>query len=176
MTKALNHLTSGQVKAIVVADFDRLCRTDNYRELAFLQDILETNTNIYTSEAKIDMNTQQGFLNAGLAALMAGNDLRNIKKRMLAAKEIKIVEMANIQVTIEIYLWELDMTEKQINIFIWMIKFSSLIKSLNFFMIMEYKTFANLKEWLALITEQLQIFYVMKYILDIEHIHLNAVM
>ena len=82
-------IKSGDARGIVVADWDRLIRLDDYRDFALFQDIKETNTLIYLPDQVIDLNTQSGFLIGGVQAIISGNELSQIKKRMLAAKELK---------------------------------------------------------------------------------------
>jgi DNA invertase Pin-like site-specific DNA recombinase len=89
LMEMLNIIRAGQVRGIVIADFDRLMRPDDFRSLAILQDIKETQTLLYLPEQVIDLNTQSGFLMSGLQSVIAGNELAQIKKRMMGAKEEK---------------------------------------------------------------------------------------
>jgi DNA invertase Pin-like site-specific DNA recombinase len=85
----LGLIRAGQVRGIVIADFDRLLRPDDFRSLAILQDIKESSALIYLPDQVLDLNTQAGFLMSGLQSVIAGNELAQIKKRMLGAKEEK---------------------------------------------------------------------------------------
>ena len=89
MDKLISYLKSGAVKGVVVADLDRLCRLDDFRNLGFLQVFKETGTLIYLPDNVIDVNTQSGFFMGGILSILGGNELTQIKKRMLEAKEIK---------------------------------------------------------------------------------------
>lgn len=82
-------LRSGQARGIVAADFDRLLRPDDFRSLAILQDLKESHALIYLPEQVIDLNTQSGFLLSGIHSVIAGNELAQIKARMMGAKEEK---------------------------------------------------------------------------------------
>ncbi len=82
-------LRSGRARGIVCADFDRLLRPDDFRSLAILQDIREAGAIIYLPDGTVDINTQAGFLMSGLQSIIAGNELAQIKKRMIGAKEEK---------------------------------------------------------------------------------------
>lgn len=82
-------IRSGRAKGIVTADFDRLLRPDDFRSLAILQDIKEAGALIYLPDQVLDLNTQAGFLMSGLQSVIAGNELAQIKKRMIGAKEEK---------------------------------------------------------------------------------------
>jgi DNA invertase Pin-like site-specific DNA recombinase len=85
----LGLIRAGQARGIVTADFDRLLRPDDFRSLAILQDIKEASAFIYLPDQVLDLNTQAGFLMSGLQSVIAGNELAQIKKRMLGAKEEK---------------------------------------------------------------------------------------
>ena len=85
----LSMLRSGKAQGIVCADFDRLLRPDDFRSLAILQDIREAGAVIYLPDSIVDINTQAGFLMSGLQSIIAGNELVQIKKRMIGAKEEK---------------------------------------------------------------------------------------
>jgi DNA invertase Pin-like site-specific DNA recombinase len=82
-------LRSGQIGGVVVADWDRLIRLDNFNDFTLLQHFKETQTLIYLPDQVIDLNTQSGFLIGGFQSIISGNELTQIKKRMLAAKEVK---------------------------------------------------------------------------------------
>jgi len=80
---------AGQIQGVVVADWDRLIRLDNFNDFALLQHFKDTGTRIYLPDQVIDLNTQSGFLIGGFQSIISGNELTQIKKRMLAAKEVK---------------------------------------------------------------------------------------
>ena len=85
----LSLIESPDIAGVVVADWDRLIRLDNFRDFALLQHIKETDTLIYLPDQVIDLNTQSGFLIGGFQSIISGNELSQIKKRMLKGKEIK---------------------------------------------------------------------------------------
>lgn len=85
----LDLVRTGQARGIVVADFDRLLRPDDFRTLAILQDIKEAGALIYLPDQTLDLRTQAGFLMSGLSSIIAGNELAQIKRRMQGAKEEK---------------------------------------------------------------------------------------
>lgn len=82
-------MNSGQISGVVVADWDRLIRLDNFNDFALLQYFKESNTLIFLPDQVIDLNTQSGFLIGGFQSIISGNELTQIKKRMLDAKETK---------------------------------------------------------------------------------------
>jgi len=85
----INMMHSGQIQGVVVADWDRLIRLDNFNDFALLQHFKETGTMIFLPDQVIDLNTQSGFLIGGFQSIISGNELTQIKKRMLDAKEVK---------------------------------------------------------------------------------------
>ena len=87
--KLLQKIQSPDIEGVVVADWDRLIRLDDFRDFALLQHFKETNTLIFLPDQVIDLNTQSGFLVGGFQSIISGNELTQIKKRMLRAKEIK---------------------------------------------------------------------------------------
>jgi DNA invertase Pin-like site-specific DNA recombinase len=89
MQEMLRVICSDEIGGIVVADLDRLIRLDNFKDFALLQHLKDTHTLIFLPDQVIDLNTQSGFLIGGFQAIISGNELTQIKKRMLAAKEIK---------------------------------------------------------------------------------------
>jgi len=77
------------IGGVVVADWDRLIRVDDFRDFALFEEFKETNTKVCLPDGIVDLNTQSGFLMTGLQSIIGGNELTQIKKRMLQAKEIK---------------------------------------------------------------------------------------
>ena len=82
-------MRSGQVQGVVAADWDRIIRLDNFNDFALLQHFKETKTLIFLPDQVIDLNTQSGFLIGGFQSIISGNELTQIKKRMIEAKEAK---------------------------------------------------------------------------------------
>ncbi len=78
-----------EVGGVVIADWDRLIRPDNFKDFALLQHFKESQTLIFLPDQTIDLNTASGFLTGGFQSIISGNELVQIKKRMLTAKEIK---------------------------------------------------------------------------------------
>jgi DNA invertase Pin-like site-specific DNA recombinase len=87
MAAILVLLRSGRAKGLVVADFDRLLRADDFRSFGLLQDIQDTGARIYMPDQVVDLASQAGFLMGGIQSLMAGNERRQILKRSMEAKE-----------------------------------------------------------------------------------------
>ena len=85
----ISTMHSGQIQGVVVADWDRLIRLDNFNDFSLLQHFKETRTKIFLPDQVIDLNTQSGFLIGGFQSIISGNELTQIKKRMIQAKEVK---------------------------------------------------------------------------------------
>lgn len=82
-------IQAGQVRGIVLADLDRLLRPDDWTSFSVFQPIKEAGALLYLPDQVLDLNTQPGFLMSGLQAVIAGNELMQIKKRLHGAKEEK---------------------------------------------------------------------------------------
>lgn len=82
-------MVSGQIQGVVLSDWDRLIRLDNFNDFTLLQHFKETKTLVYLPDQVIDLNTPSGFMSGGFQSIISGNELIQIKKRMLAAKEVK---------------------------------------------------------------------------------------
>ena len=89
IAELISLIKSADIQGVVVADVDRLMRPDNFNDFGLLQKFKETNTKILLPDQTIDLNTQSGTLIGGLQALIAGNELVQIKKRMMSGKETK---------------------------------------------------------------------------------------
>ena len=85
----LEEIREGKIQGVVVADLDRLVRPANIDELALLQVFQDTGAIIYSGDQEIDLSSDSGYLMGGIQALLAGHELRLIKRRMQGAKEIK---------------------------------------------------------------------------------------
>lgn len=82
-------IQTGQARGLVMADLDRLLRPDDWTTFGIFQPIKEAGALIYLPDQVLDLTTQAGFLMSGLQSVIAGNELTQIKKRMLGAKEEK---------------------------------------------------------------------------------------
>ncbi len=85
----LDEIRQGCIQGLVVADLDRLVRPANIEELALLQVFQDTGAIIYSGDQEIDLSSDSGYLMGGIQALLAGHELRLIKRRMQGAKEVK---------------------------------------------------------------------------------------
>ena len=89
VVEILDDIRDRKIQGVVVADLDRLIRPADLGDFALLQVFQDTGAVIYCGDQLIDLSTDSGYLMGGLQALLAGNELRLIKRRMQGAKEVK---------------------------------------------------------------------------------------
>lgn len=87
--KMMDRIKSEGIRALVVADQDRLIRLDNLRHLSLLQDLIESQVLIYLSDRIVDLNEQNDWLLSIIQAAIGGNELKQMRKRIHGAKEAK---------------------------------------------------------------------------------------
>ncbi len=87
MQRLLRELARPDIHGVVTREFSRLMRPDNYADYAILQRFRETNTLLYLPTGPLDFNSETGQLLGPLQALMAGNELKRIRDRMMGGKE-----------------------------------------------------------------------------------------
>lgn len=87
---AMAKLLSGEAQGIVVTRFDRLMRPDSFKQFGVLFGVIQESGALIFDESDItDLNSDSGFLQGGIKALIAGDELRRIKKRIQQGKEVK---------------------------------------------------------------------------------------
>ena len=87
ITAMLNRLRYGEIKGIVVADFDRLMRPEEFAHLALLDIFVETKTILHVSHMPLDLSTPWGRQMAYQMVGDASRDLMFIKDRFKTGKE-----------------------------------------------------------------------------------------
>jgi site-specific DNA recombinase len=85
----IKNLKSDGIRGLVVADQDRLIRLDNLRHLSLLQDLIDAAVLIYFPDRISDLTEQQDWLLSIMQAAIAGNELKQMRKRIEGAKEAK---------------------------------------------------------------------------------------
>jgi len=85
----LEDVRIGRLSGIVVADLDRLIRPAEIEDIALLQTFQDTGAVIFSGDQELDLSSDSGFLLGGIQALLAGHELRTIKRRMMGGKEEK---------------------------------------------------------------------------------------
>jgi len=89
MQNLLQLIESPDVHGVVVREFSRVMRPDNFGDFVLFQAFQDTGTMLYLPDGPIDLNSKAGKLMAGLRAIIAGNELSEIRERVWAAKEEK---------------------------------------------------------------------------------------
>jgi site-specific DNA recombinase len=87
--KMMAGIKSDGIRALVVADQDRLLRLFNLRHLSILQDLIDSDVLIYLSDRIVDLNEQNDWLLSIIQAAIGGNELKQMRKRIEGAKESK---------------------------------------------------------------------------------------
>lgn len=89
MIDVFRMISNSEIKGIVVADLDRLCRPDEPSGYAVLQVFKDMGAKIFAGDAEYDLTTSNGLLHGSMRAMIAGFELNLIKERMQGAKEAK---------------------------------------------------------------------------------------
>jgi DNA invertase Pin-like site-specific DNA recombinase len=89
MQTLLKLIESPDVAGVVVREFSRVMRPDNFGDYVLFQAFQDTGTVLYLPDGPLDLNSKTGKLVAGLRAIIAGNELAEIRERVWAAKEEK---------------------------------------------------------------------------------------
>lgn len=79
----------GTAKGIVVSEWDRLLRMNNFIQLAFLDIFKKYNIKVYTSTRVIDLNEDGSDFLTVFESIFAGKERTRIKKRIHDSKELK---------------------------------------------------------------------------------------
>lgn len=89
MQQLLRLIEKPSIHAIIVREFSRVMRPENFSDYVLFQALQDTNTVLYLPDGPLDLNSKTGKLVAGLRAIIAGNELSEIRERTWAAKEEK---------------------------------------------------------------------------------------
>lgn len=87
MQNLLRLIESPEITGVVVREFSRVMRPDNFSDYVLFQVFQDTGTLLYLPDGPLDLNSKTGKLVAGLRAIMAGNELSEIRERVWSAKE-----------------------------------------------------------------------------------------
>jgi DNA invertase Pin-like site-specific DNA recombinase len=87
MQDLLRLIESPDVHGVVVREFSRVMRPDNFGDYVLFQVFQDTGTLLYLPDGPLDLNSRTGKLVAGLRAIIAGNELSEIRERVWSAKE-----------------------------------------------------------------------------------------
>lgn len=89
MQNLLKMIESPDIHGVVVREFSRVMRPDSFGDYMLFQVFQETGTVLYLPDGPLDLNSKTGKLVAGLRAIIAGNELSEIRERVWSAKEEK---------------------------------------------------------------------------------------
>lgn len=89
MQELLRLIESPDIDGVVVREFSRVMRPDNFGDYILFQAFQDSRTLLYLPDGPLDLNTKSGKLMAGLRAMIAGNELSEIRERVWSAKEEK---------------------------------------------------------------------------------------
>jgi DNA invertase Pin-like site-specific DNA recombinase len=87
MQELLRLIAAPDIHGVVVREFSRVMRPDNFADYVLFQAFQDTGTLLYLPDGPLDLNTKTGKLVAGLRAIIAGNELSEIRERIWSAKE-----------------------------------------------------------------------------------------
>lgn len=87
MQELLRLITAEDIHGVVVREFSRVMRPDNFSDFVLFQAFQDTGTLLYLPDGPLDLNSKTGKLVAGLRAIIAGNELSEIRERIWVAKE-----------------------------------------------------------------------------------------
>lgn len=87
MQDLLRLIEAPDIEGVVVREFSRVMRPDNFGDYVLFQAFQDTGTLLYLPDGPLDLNSKTGKLVAGLRAIIAGNELTEIRERVWFAKE-----------------------------------------------------------------------------------------
>lgn len=85
----LRLMNDPEIHGVIVREFSRLMRPDNFADYAMLQAFADTETILYLPEGPIDFSTDTGIIHGGMRAMMGGLEKRELVKKMWRIKEQK---------------------------------------------------------------------------------------
>ena len=87
MQKLLRLIESPDIHGVVAKEFSRLMRPENFADYDLLQHFIDTNTVLYLPDGPLDFASEAGKLLGGIRALIAGQERREMLRRLHDAKE-----------------------------------------------------------------------------------------
>jgi DNA invertase Pin-like site-specific DNA recombinase len=87
MQKLLRLIESPDIHGVVAKEFSRLMRPENFADYALLQHFIDTTTVLYLPDGPLDFASEAGKLLGGIRALIAGQERREMLRRLHDAKE-----------------------------------------------------------------------------------------
>jgi DNA invertase Pin-like site-specific DNA recombinase len=87
MQELLRNIESPDIHGVIAKEFSRLMRPENFADYALLQQFIDTHTVLYLPDGPLDFASEAGKLLAGIRALIAGQERREMLRRLRDAKE-----------------------------------------------------------------------------------------
>jgi DNA invertase Pin-like site-specific DNA recombinase len=87
MQELLRLIESPDIHGVVAKEFSRLMRPENLSDYALLQHFIDTRTILYLPDGPLDFASEAGKLLGGIRALVAGQERREMLRRLQDAKE-----------------------------------------------------------------------------------------
>ena len=87
MQELLRLIESPQIVGVVAKEFSRLMRPENFSDFALLQAFIDSNTVLFLPDGLLDFASENGKLLGGFRALIAGQERREMLRRLHDAKE-----------------------------------------------------------------------------------------
>jgi DNA invertase Pin-like site-specific DNA recombinase len=87
MQELLRIIESPDIHGVVAKEFSRLMRPENFADYALLQQFIDTRTVLYLPDGPLDFASEAGKLLGGIRALIAGQERREMLRRLQDAKE-----------------------------------------------------------------------------------------
>jgi DNA invertase Pin-like site-specific DNA recombinase len=87
MQELLRLIESPDIQGVVAKEFSRLMRPENFADYALLQHFIDTRTVLYLPDGPLDFASEAGKLLGGIRALIAGQERREMLRRLQDAKE-----------------------------------------------------------------------------------------
>jgi DNA invertase Pin-like site-specific DNA recombinase len=87
MQELLRLIESPEIHGVVTKEFSRLMRPENFGDYTLLQVFADTRTMLYLPDGPVDFASEAGKLVGGIRALIAGQERREMLRRLQDAKE-----------------------------------------------------------------------------------------
>src|ERR1044071_7583843 len=85
----LRLMSDPEIHGVIVREFSRLMRPDNFADYAMLQAFVDTETVLYLPDGPVDFASDSGMLTGTMRAVMGGLERRELVKKMWRIKEQK---------------------------------------------------------------------------------------
>ncbi len=89
MQELLKLIEDPEIHGVIAKEFSRLIRPEKFTDYALLQAFVDTKTVLYLPDGPVDFSSKSGRLLGGIRALMAGNEISDMRERAWDAKEEK---------------------------------------------------------------------------------------